>query len=51
MLLAGLSSQMTLNKATNAFNNATQQLAAIKQQQANAQRYRDTAELYLALGK
>lgn len=36
MLAAGLSSQRALDKIQNAFNNATQQLAATKQQQANA---------------
>ena len=35
MTASGLSSQMELNKITNAFNNATQQLIAAQQQQAN----------------
>jgi membrane fusion protein (multidrug efflux system) len=33
---SGISSQMQLNRATNAFDNAKQQLAAVKQQVANA---------------
>ena len=36
MTTSGLSSQMELNKVTNAFNNATQRLIAAQQQQANA---------------
>lgn len=35
MTASGLSSQMELNKVTNAFNNATQHLIAAQQQQAN----------------
>lgn len=36
MAASGLSSQMRLNEATNAFNNASQQLIVMQQQQANA---------------
>ena len=36
MATSGLSSQMRLNEAKNAFNNATQQLIVTQQQQANA---------------